>query len=346
MRLISQCRSCGGFPHQPRWAVDEDHCDDQRGEDFRECRREEDRDDAVCHANEDRGDDGSRQGAEAANYYNDKGQEERVVAHEVMRLLDGNDKDCTYGGKARTKAENDGIDGFDGDAESLRHVAVLLRGAHDQASACAGDREPERDEDYGGGGNNEEFVGCRGQAPWIVHRKAVFAPFEPRKCDAAVERWFNGASIGAEGHQGGLLENIKRADGGDDRAFGIIVDAAQDQAINTCGEGSNDEGCDHERGNKTERGVAADGGCDEPSKDRTEHVKFAVGHVYNAHNAKHDGQPHRGEGEHGSGDAAFEDSQQEVGAKIHEFAFRGMSRKRPTQRGESRGGLWQFYTKA
>ena len=106
-------------------------------------RREEDRDDAVGKADEQGRDHRAAQGAEAADDDDDEGQEQRVAAHQIMRLLDRHDQHRGDRRQHGAEREDAGIDAVDRDAEGLRRLAVILGGAHDEADAGAGQHEPD-----------------------------------------------------------------------------------------------------------------------------------------------------------------------------------------------------------
>ena len=100
-----------------------------------------------------------RKRAEAADDDDDEGEEQRVAAHQVVRLADRHDEDGGERGEAGAEAEDDGIDPVDVDAEGGRGLAVPLGRAHDEADAGAGEQRPDRGEDHDRGeGDDRELV--------------------------------------------------------------------------------------------------------------------------------------------------------------------------------------------
>ena len=82
------------------------------------------------------------QRAEPADDDDDEGQEQRIAAHQVVRLADRHDQHGGDRRQHRAEREDAGIDAADRNAEGLRGLAVILGGAHDEADPGAGQHEP------------------------------------------------------------------------------------------------------------------------------------------------------------------------------------------------------------
>ena len=75
-----------------------------------------------------------------------------------MRLLDRHDQHRGDRREHGAEREDGGIDAVDRDAEGLRGLAVVLRGAHDEAEPGARQHEPGGDEQRERGGDDDELV--------------------------------------------------------------------------------------------------------------------------------------------------------------------------------------------
>src|SRR5690606_30529744 len=105
-------------------------------------RREEHRDETVGKADQESRNDRSSKRAKATNDHHDEGQQQRVLTHQVVRLLYGHNENRRKGSQASTKREDAGIDLADRNRESLRHFTVYLRRTHDKANVGASKQEP------------------------------------------------------------------------------------------------------------------------------------------------------------------------------------------------------------
>ncbi len=98
------------------------------------------------HADQHGGDDGAAQRAETADDDDDEGEQQRILPHQVMRLADRHDQHRGDRRQHGAEREDAGIDAVDRNAEGLRRLAVILRGAHDEADPGARQHEPCREQ--------------------------------------------------------------------------------------------------------------------------------------------------------------------------------------------------------
>ena len=160
-----------------------------------------------------------------------------------MRLLDRHDQDGGDGGEAGAEAEDQRIDPVDVDAEGGGGDAVPLGRAHDEADAGAGEERPD-------GGEDEDREADDGEL--------VAGVAEPGELEAEVEGGGDRAGLGAVEAEGALLEDVAEADGGDDHRLGLVVEAAEDEAVEGDGDEGGDERADDEGGEEAEGGGAGE----------------------------------------------------------------------------------------
>ena len=113
-----------------------------------------------------------------------------------------------------------------------------------------------------------------------------------------VERRLNRPRVGAVGHQRHLLDDIKKADGGDDRTLRVIADPFEDELIGqhrkACGEQGREDQC----GKEPQRRMAADKAGDPPGQHRADHEEFAMRDIDHAHHAEDKRQAQRHQRQH------------------------------------------------
>src|SRR6185369_17497117 len=111
--------SSRGRSEQPLRPEDEDQSNDERRQHLGESRREEHRDDAVAEPDDQRRSKGALQTAESADDDDDEGEQQRVLAHQIMRLLNRHDQHRGNAGEHRACRKNNRIDAIDGYAKGL-----------------------------------------------------------------------------------------------------------------------------------------------------------------------------------------------------------------------------------
>ena len=112
------------------------------------------------------------------------------------------------------------------------------------------------------------------------------------------------------------MNDVKQPDGGDDGAFGVVVDPPQDQPVGQDGDTADDGRPDDQgQGEGTEGRV--DQGRAPPGDDGAEHEELAVRDIDDPHDAEDQGQAKRRQGEDEPGHRPFEHGEEEMRPKTH-----------------------------
>ncbi len=222
-----------------------------------------------------------------------------------MCLTDRHDQHGRRRGQHGAEREDAGIDAVDGNGESLRHLAVILRGAHDEADPGSGEHKPGRNQQQRRGGNDKELV-------------AGIA--EPGQKDAIAEGRRHRARLRSVEAQRKLLDDVEQTDSGNDGGFGVIIQPAQHQPLRKTGdrpdhERRRDERCDEANGR-----VSVECRRNRPGKHRPQHEELAMGDVDYAHDAEDERQAECGKRQHRRGNQAFERCEKEMRAESHSAA--------------------------
>ena len=209
------------------------------------------------------------------------------MPHQVMRLLDRHNQNAGQRRQPRPEAEHSGIDTVDRDRKRLGHLAVQLRGPHHQADPRARHQQPDRPQQQHRRTDHGKLVAGGAKAPWPVERQTALGPFDKRDRQPVIERRLDRAGIGPIGHQRDLLDDIEKADGGDDGALGIIADAFQHQPVGQGRQQGRRRWCQQQRCQEIDRWMRIDGIRDDPGKHRADHEKLAMRDIHHAHHAEH-----------------------------------------------------------
>jgi hypothetical protein len=219
-----------------------------------------------------------------------------------MRLADRHDQHGGQRRQHRAEREDARIDLLHRDAEGLRGLRVILRGAHDEADAGARQHQPRRQKQHDGRGDDEQLV-------------AGIA--EPGQLDADGKRRGHGARIRAVEGQRRLLEDVEDADGGDDGRLRVVAKPLQHQPVRGECQRADRQGCRDQGRGETERRLAGKARRHAPGDHRAQHEELAMRDVHHPHDAENQRKAERRQRQRRGGDQPLQQGKREMRPETH-----------------------------